>query len=66
MRYLRYILILININYRKRERKSPPPKKTVTGTDADLRRLPLNAAKNLLRKFGVAEDEVRMVVEFFK
>jgi len=30
----------------------------VTGTDADLRRLPLNQAKNLLRKFGVAEDDV--------
>ncbi|RWS29199.1 transcription initiation factor TFIID subunit 1-like protein [Leptotrombidium deliense] len=39
--------------------KDPPPKKTVTGTDADLRRLPLNAAKNLLRKFGVAEDEIK-------
>ena len=34
-------------------------KKTVTGTDADLRRLPLNQAKNLLRKFGVAEDEIK-------
>ena len=34
-------------------------KKTVTGTDADLRRLPLNQAKNLLRKFGVPEDEIK-------
>lgn len=33
-------------------------KKTVTGTDADLRRLPLKDAKNLLRKFGVPENEV--------
>lgn len=34
-------------------------KKTVTGTDADLRRLPLNQAKNLLRKHGVPEDEIK-------
>lgn len=31
----------------------------VTGTDADLRRLSLNNAKALLRKFGVPEEEVR-------
>ena len=35
-----------------------PPKKSVTGTDADLRRLPLKDAKNMLRKFGVPEAEV--------
>lgn len=34
------------------------PKRTVTGTDADLRRLSLNNAKALLRKFGVPEEEV--------
>lgn len=34
------------------------PKRTVTGTDADLRRLSLNNAKLLLRKFGVPEEEV--------
>lgn len=34
-------------------------KKTVTGTDADLRRLPLNQAKALLRKFGVPEEEIK-------
>ncbi|KAJ6220107.1 hypothetical protein RDWZM_005919 [Blomia tropicalis] len=39
--------------------KEPLPKKTVTGTDADLRRLPLNAAKQLLRKFGVPDDEIK-------
>jgi hypothetical protein len=33
-------------------------KKTVTGTDADLRRLSLKNAKQLLRKFGVPEEEV--------
>ena len=35
-------------------------KKTVTGTDADLRRLSLKNAKQLLRKFGVPEEEVSM------
>lgn len=39
--------------------KEPAPKKTVTGTDADLRRLPLNAAKQLLRKFGVPDEEIK-------
>lgn len=34
------------------------PKRTVTGTDADLRRLSLNNAKALLRNFGVPEEEV--------
>lgn len=38
-------------------------KKTVTGTDADLRRLSLKNAKQLLRKFGVPEEEVSMEEE---
>ena len=38
--------------------KDTPQKKTVTGTDADLRRLSLKDAKGLLRKFGVPEAEV--------
>lgn len=38
-------------------------KKTVTGTDADLRRLSLKNAKQLLRKFGVPEEEVSMNLE---
>lgn len=40
------------------EREPQPAKKTVTGTDADLRRLSLKNAKQLLRKFGVPEEEV--------
>ncbi|XP_071041821.1 transcription initiation factor TFIID subunit 1 isoform X2 [Parasteatoda tepidariorum] len=36
-----------------------PAKKTVTGTDADLRRLSLSNAKQLLRKFNVPEDEIK-------
>lgn len=41
------------------QQKEAQPKKTVTGTDADLRRLPLNAAKQLLRKFGVPDEEIK-------
>lgn len=41
------------------EGKQQPTKKTVTGTDADLRRLSLTNAKQLLRKFGVPEDEIK-------
>lgn len=44
---------------KEEQQKEPPPKKTVTGTDADLRRLPLNQAKNILRKNGVPEDEIK-------
>ena len=32
--------------------------KSVMGTDGDLRKLKLSKAKNLLRNFGVAEEEV--------
>lgn len=34
-------------------------KKTVTGTDADLRRLYLKDAKQILRNHGIPENEVR-------
>ncbi|PSN40376.1 Transcription initiation factor TFIID subunit 1 [Blattella germanica] len=40
-----------------KEEQEAQPKRTVTGTDADLRRLSLNNAKALLRKFGVPEEE---------
>ena len=39
--------------------KETPTKKTVTGTDADLRRLSLKDAKTLLKKFGVQESEIK-------
>ena len=42
----------------KEEAANAGPKKTVTGTDADLRRLNLKDAKNLLRKFGLGEQDV--------
>lgn len=41
-----------------REQQETQPKRMVTGTDADLRKLPLEKAKDLLRQNGVAEDEV--------
>ncbi|XP_076131397.1 transcription initiation factor TFIID subunit 1 isoform X6 [Alosa pseudoharengus] len=41
------------------DRELQPVKKTVTGTDADLRRLSLKNAKQLLRKFGVPEEEIK-------
>lgn len=44
--------------YSQDDKEPQPAKKTVTGTDADLRRLSLKNAKQLLRKFGVPEEEV--------
>ncbi|XP_051902895.1 transcription initiation factor TFIID subunit 1 isoform X2 [Hippocampus zosterae] len=41
------------------DKEPQPAKKTVTGTDADLRRLSLKNAKQLLRKFGVPEEEIK-------
>lgn len=35
--------------------------KTVTGTDADLRRLSLKDARKVLRNFGIPEEEVGRV-----
>ncbi|XP_064636542.1 transcription initiation factor TFIID subunit 1-like isoform X2 [Lineus longissimus] len=41
------------------DKQNTPQKKTVTGTDADLRRLNLKDAKQLLKKFGVPESEIK-------
>jgi hypothetical protein len=46
--------------FQDEDKQNTPQKKTVTGTDADLRRLNLKDAKQLLKKFGVPESEVRM------
>ncbi|XP_015118344.1 transcription initiation factor TFIID subunit 1 isoform X2 [Diachasma alloeum] len=35
------------------------PKQNVGGTDADLRRLPLKAAKAILRKYGLPDEEIK-------
>ena len=40
------------------EKDKTPIKRTVTGTDADLRRLNLKDAKQMLKKYGVPENEV--------
>jgi transcription initiation factor TFIID subunit 1 len=42
-----------------KEELESQPKRIVTGTDADLRRLPLNAARAILRKHGVPEEEIK-------
>ena len=47
------------ISKEETQRELAKEKKTVTGTDADLRRLPLNQAKQLLRKHGVAEEDIK-------
>jgi len=47
------------ISKEETQRELAKEKKTVTGTDADLRRLPLNQAKQLLRRHGVPEDEIK-------
>merc|ERR1711953_602311 len=41
-----------------KEEQEQQPKRTVTGTDADLRKLPLKDARNILRKNGVPEKEI--------
>lgn len=56
--YIYYILYLPHFQQTKEEQESQP-KRTVTGTDADLRRLPLQRAKELLRKFKVPEEEIK-------
>lgn len=42
-----------------KEEHDNQPKRSVTGTDADLRRLSLSNAKALLRKFQVPEEEIK-------
>uniref|UniRef100_A0A8C5QQW9 Transcription initiation factor TFIID subunit n=1 Tax=Leptobrachium leishanense TaxID=445787 RepID=A0A8C5QQW9_9ANUR len=55
-----YVKIPNKPTQQKQDDKEPQPvKKTVTGTDADLRRLSLKNAKQLLRKFGVPEEEIK-------
>ncbi len=41
-----------------KEDQEQQPKRTVTGTDADLRKLPLKDAREILRKNGVPEKEI--------
>uniref|UniRef100_A0A2I3HHE4 TATA-box binding protein associated factor 1 n=1 Tax=Nomascus leucogenys TaxID=61853 RepID=A0A2I3HHE4_NOMLE len=57
-----YVKIPNKPTQQKDDKEPQPVKKTVTGTDADLRRLSLKNAKQLLRKFGVPEEEVMIDV----
>uniref|UniRef100_A0A673WHK5 Transcription initiation factor TFIID subunit n=1 Tax=Salmo trutta TaxID=8032 RepID=A0A673WHK5_SALTR len=54
-----YVKVPNKPTQQKDDREPQPAKKTVTGTDADLRRLSLKNAKQLLRKFGVPEEEIK-------
>uniref|UniRef100_A0A2K5EUT6 Transcription initiation factor TFIID subunit 1 n=1 Tax=Aotus nancymaae TaxID=37293 RepID=A0A2K5EUT6_AOTNA len=54
-----YVKIPNKPTQQKDDKEPRPVKKTVTGTDADLRRLSLKNAKQLLRKFGVPEEEIK-------
>ncbi|XP_063059950.1 transcription initiation factor TFIID subunit 1 isoform X2 [Engraulis encrasicolus] len=54
-----YVKVPNKPTQQKDDREVQPVKKTVTGTDADLRRLSLKNAKQLLRKFGVPEEEIK-------
>nr|CAB3266786.1 transcription initiation factor TFIID subunit 1-like [Phallusia mammillata] len=54
-----YVKVPMKPQQPKTESAPAPPKKLVTGTDADLRRLSLSNAKQLLKKFGVPDEEIR-------
>ncbi|XP_038150445.1 transcription initiation factor TFIID subunit 1 isoform X3 [Cyprinodon tularosa] len=54
-----YVKVPNKPTQQKDDKEPQPAKKTVTGTDADLRRLSLKNAKQLLRKFGVPEEEIK-------
>ncbi|KAK5859163.1 hypothetical protein PBY51_003249 [Eleginops maclovinus] len=54
-----YVKVPNKPTQQKDDKEPTPAKKTVTGTDADLRRLSLKNAKQLLRKFGVPEEEIK-------
>lgn len=42
----------------QRDENQPAPRRLVTGTDADLRRLNLKQAKEMLRKWGVSDGSI--------
>uniref|UniRef100_A0A3P8WQU4 Transcription initiation factor TFIID subunit n=1 Tax=Cynoglossus semilaevis TaxID=244447 RepID=A0A3P8WQU4_CYNSE len=54
-----YVKVPNKPTQQKDDKEPQQVKKTVTGTDADLRRLSLKNAKQLLRKFGVPEEEIK-------
>uniref|UniRef100_A0A1I7TBT1 Transcription initiation factor TFIID subunit 1 n=1 Tax=Caenorhabditis tropicalis TaxID=1561998 RepID=A0A1I7TBT1_9PELO len=48
----------------KDENATPVPKKLVTGTNADLRKLPLKEAKQICRGYGVKEEEINALTRW--
>uniref|UniRef100_A0A8R1HHI9 Transcription initiation factor TFIID subunit 1 histone acetyltransferase domain-containing protein n=1 Tax=Caenorhabditis japonica TaxID=281687 RepID=A0A8R1HHI9_CAEJA len=48
----------------KDENAAPAPKKLVTGTNADLRKLPLKEAKQICRGYGVKEEEINALTRW--
>jgi transcription initiation factor TFIID subunit 1 len=40
------------------------PKRLVTGTNADLRKLPLKEAKEICRSYGVTEEEINALTRW--
>ena len=51
--------VKIPIKPTHKEEQETQPKRTVNGTDADLRKLSLKDAKDILRNNGVPEDEIK-------
>ena len=47
-----------------KEDQEQQPKRTVTGTDADLRKLPLKEARAILRQNGVPEEEIKRLTRW--
>ena len=49
----------------KEEVDKEAPKKLVTGTNADLRKLPLKEARQMCREFGLLEEEISQLERWF-
>lgn len=49
----------------KEEVDKDAPKKLVTGTNADLRKLPLKEARQMCREFGLTDEEINSLERWF-
>jgi len=49
----------------KEEVDNEAPKKLVTGTNADLRKLPIKEARQMCREFGLLEEEISQLERWF-
>lgn len=55
----------VRVANKAQEKDGPAPaKRIVTGTDADLRKLSLNNAKQLLRKYGCHDDQIKKLTRW--